>query len=81
MIYNYKIKIIFRKNYHQTIFYSFNENTTFDDLLEYIAYLIKDENICHCFIFSYYYNYKSYEINDFNAKIIDYKYILDNLYL
>lgn len=50
-------------------------------MLEYIAYLIKDKNICHCFIFSYYYNYKSYEINDFNAKIIDYKDILDNLYL
>ena len=81
MIYNCKIKVIFGKNYLQTIFYSFNENTTFDDLLEYIAYLIKDENICHCFIFSYYYNYKSYEINDFNAKIINYKDILDNLYL
>ena len=64
MIYNVQIKLTI-ENYNQiTIFYSFNENTTFEDFLEYLIYLIQDKRICHCFSFSYNYNNKTYNIND-----------------
>ena len=81
MIYNAQIKLSIEKYKPLMIYYSYNENTTFQDLLEYIIYLIQVENICFCYKFSCYYNYNQYEIKDFNTKIKDYKDFLDNLYL
>ena len=81
MIYNVKIQLTIGNGIPETIFYSFNNNTTFEDLLEYIIYLFPDKKICHCFYFSYYYKYKDYYIDDLNSKKLDYKKYLDYLYL
>ena len=81
MVYNVKIQLTIGNGITETIYYSFNNNTSFEDLLEYIIYLFPDKKICHCFYFSYYYKYKDYYINDLNSKILDYKKYLDYLYL
>ena len=53
MIFNIKVELTIQGKKPQTIFYSFNEYSTFEDLLEYIIYLFQDKTICHCFSFSY----------------------------
>ena len=78
MIYNVKIKLTIESDYPTTIFYSFNEYSTFEDLLEYIIYLFQNKTLCHCFQFSYYYEFEKYYIDGLNAKIFDY-YKLDIL--
>lgn len=81
MICNAKINLYIEEYESLTIVYSYNENTTFQDLFEYIVYLLQNENICSCYKFSTYYNYKKYEIENLNCKIKNYQAVLDNLYL
>ena len=88
MITNTEVKIYFqKKNY--SIYYSYNYNSTFQDLLEYIAYLLPELNICECFEFiaqnnnfNYYYNNnKEYFSIPNNYLISKYTSYLKGLYL
>jgi len=55
-IYKIKIYLIIESNYKIDFDYIYNKNTTFQDLLEYIAATFSFLNICSCYIFSYYNN-------------------------
>ena len=60
MFYNAQIKINIQGYGNAYINYSYHDNTCFQDLLEYVAYLIPSANICQCSKFKYYdydYNY------------------------
>ena len=48
MFYNAQIKINIQGYGNANIFYSYNDNTSFQDLLEYVAFLIPSANICQC---------------------------------
>ena len=65
MIFNIKIELTIQGKKPQTIFYSFHEYSTFEDLLEYIIYLFQDKTICHCFSFSS----KSYIFREVNISL------------
>ena len=93
MIYNDQIEINIQGHGNTSVYYSYNNDTTFQDFLEYLAYLIPNANICECSVFRYKYNYKkNYYDNYFNNqnnyhdikldnKIYEYRNILTNLYL
>ena len=49
-IYHAELTIFFLKNKFN-IKYSYNENTKFGDLLEYVAFLYPNYNFCRCFAF------------------------------
>ena len=38
------------------LYYCYNNNTTFEDLLEFVSFSYPTYNICHCFQFKNYYN-------------------------
>jgi len=61
------------------VYFSYNENTTFGDLLEFIAYNYPERNICQCFKFKYYNTSNSnyYDLS-INEKV--YNYINNNGY-
>ena len=86
MINNTEVKIfIFEKKY--SIYYSYNYKSTFQDLLEYIAYLLPELNICECFGFIalnnnfYYNNNNKYFLIPNNNLISNYTSYLKDLYL
>ena len=65
------------------LLYSFNNNTTFEDLIEFISYNYKDYDICPCFEFKIKNNYinKKQKLIDF-AKHDSYNYnFYNNFYL
>ena len=82
MIYNAQIKVNIQSYGTTEIYYSYNDNTDFQDLLEYISYLIPNANICQCSKFKYINNrdYNYYDIK-FEKKIKDFKRQFSNLYL
>ena len=51
-IYKEQLNIKIENYGYQNLFYSYNEDTTFEDLLEYISSLIPGLNICPCFYFT-----------------------------
>ena len=82
MIINKEI-IIHAGNENLKIFYSYKNNNTFSDLLEYIAYLFPNYNICHlCFNFASHNNESNQNFNISNNDLIsNYSGYLNNLYL
>ena len=52
--------------------YTYNSNTSFQDLLEYIAYLIPSANICQCSKFQYG-DYNYYKNIQLDKKLYDFK--------
>ena len=66
-------------------YYSFNNNATFSDLLEYFSFLVPHLNICTCYQFVASKNNKSIEENCFNipnqSKVGEYKEFLNNIIL
>jgi len=66
-------------------YYSFNNNATFSDLLEYFSFLVPDLNICTCYQFVASKNNKCIEENYFNiphqSKVEEYKNFLNNIIL
>ena len=72
-MYNREVKLAFGKNKVQ-IFYSFNENTKYADLFEYVSYLFPNFNLCPCFCFANNFNYinndmKLVQSNDINEPL------------
>ena len=80
MIYNAQIKVNIQGYGNADVYYSYNDNTNFQDLLEYLAYLIPIANICLCSKFSYY-NYHHYYDIKIDEKIINFKKGFNKLYL
>ena len=80
MIYNAQIKVNIQGYGNADVYYSYNDNTNFQDLLEYLAYLIPIANICLCSKFSYY-NYHHYYDIKIDEKIINFIKELNKLYL
>ena len=66
-------------------YYSFNNNATFSDLLEYFSFLVPHLNICTCYQFVASKNNKSIEENCFNiphqSKVGENKEFLNNIIL
>ena len=75
---NAKIQVYIPTLKYITLYYSYNAETTFQDLLEYIAYLFPENDICDCHKFAYHNNHYKNEISK-NYRIKDYKYNLGNL--
>ena len=72
-MYNTKVKLAFGNNKVQFV-YSFNENTKYNDLFEYVSYLFPNFNLCQCFCFANDFNYinndmKLVESNDINGPL------------
>ena len=63
-----------------SIYYSYNKNGTFQDLLEYFAFLCPNLNICQCYHFSSVSKDKYFNIPKV-SKISEYVYYLNNLIL
>ena len=84
-IYCEKISLNWDENNSFIFTYPYNQNTTFLDLLEFMAVLIPELNICPCYNFKYIQknkndkNEKNIDISNEN-KIIKYKNLLSNLY-
>ena len=88
MIYNAQIKVNIQSYGTTEIYYSYNDNTDFQDLLEYIAYLIPNANICQCSKFKYINNNVNNHFNFFNysdirldEKLMYFQSHFSNLYL
>ena len=80
MIYDAQIQVYIQNYKSIAFYYSFNNESTFEDLLEFTSYLVPAANICHCFKFKSYYNYNLFELkNDY--KILMYQDYLNNLTL
>jgi len=72
-MYNREVKLSFGKNNLQIV-YSFNENTKYADLFEYVSYLFPNLNLCPCFCFANNFNYinndmKLVQTNDINGPL------------
>ena len=85
MVYNTEVRIYMKTKYYK-FYYSYNKDTLFIDLLEYISFLFPELEICQCFEFqgnnNYYdyYNYKKQYIGN-KYKISTYSNYLSNLEL
>ena len=72
-MYNKQVNLIVGKN--KILFnYSYNDNTKFGDLLEYVSFLFPNLNLCQCFCFANNFNYinndmKLNESNDINEAL------------
>ena len=79
---NCKIDILVNDKTY-SIYYSYNDNTTFQDLLEYFSFLIPSLNICQCYNFQAFENKKNIDNNliiiSKCSKITDYQDYLKNL--
>ena len=51
------------------VFYAYNENSTFDDFLEFLTYYFPDKNFCPCYKFKGMYDFKEFMEIDMNWKI------------
>ena len=80
MVFNAQIQVNIQGYGPILLFYSYNNNSNFHDLLEYLAYLIPKAQICECFNFSFNDYFNNYEI-PFESKVLTYKNNLNNLYL
>ena len=72
-MFNKEIKLSFGK-YLLSFNYSFNKNTKFSNLLEYVSFLYPNLNLCQCFCFANDFNYinndmKLVESNDINGPL------------
>ena len=77
-MYNTQIIVNIQNQTKIKVYYSYNQNSNFQDLLEYLAYLFPDLKICECYYFSdRYYN----NIIGLEEKIDNYRYSLENLSL
>lgn len=85
--FNSEVNIYIPNNGKINIYYSYNQNSTFQDLLEYLAYIFPELDICNCFIFrfrndknnNFYFN-NDFEIDN-QYKILKYSNYLKNLNL
>ena len=48
----FKLYFEYTKNF-STFYFSFNEKTTFEQLLEFVLYIFPEKNLCNCFKFQY----------------------------
>ena len=67
----YSFDFLLEDNTNINFIYSYDSQSTFNDLLEYIAYLKPNLNICPCYKFQYkenYYSYFSNKFSDINMK-------------
>ena len=64
-----------------TIFYTINQNTTFQDLLEYFAYSYPSLKICQCYDFEIMLNNFNFYSIEKESKLVEYSNYLNNLQL
>ena len=64
-----------------SIVYTINQNTTFQDLLEYFAYLYPSLKICQCYDFEIMLNNYNYYCIEKKSKLVEYSNYLNNLQL
>ena len=64
-----------------SIVYTINQNTTFQDLLEYFAYNYPSLKICQCYDFEIMLNNYNYYCIEKNSKLVEYSNYLNNLQL
>ena len=64
-----------------SIVYTINQNKTFQDLLEYFAYLYPSLKICQCYDFEIMLNNYNYYCIEKNSKLVEYSNYLNNLQL
>ena len=57
---NCQIIITVNNNYYYKIAYSYNNNTTFQDLIEYFSSLFPSLEICPCYDFFFFFNQKKF---------------------
>jgi len=73
IMFNTEVNLTFgKKKLH--LYYSFNENTKFSDLFEYVSFLFPNFNLCNCFSFANKFNFinndmKLIETNDINEPL------------
>ena len=73
---------ISKDNQMFSIYYTFNQITTFQDLLEYFAYLYPSLKICQCYDFQVMLNNYNYFLITKETKLVEYsKYINNNNYI
>lgn len=78
---NSKINIFVKHNTY-SFSYSYNKDTTFQDLIEYFSYLCPSLNICQCYHFQLYNILMNrYQKISKNSKLSDYSSYLNNLQL
>ena len=73
-MYNKEVNLNVGKNKIIHFNYSFNDNTKFGDLLEYVSFLFPNLNLCQCFCFANNFNYinndmKLIDSNDINEPL------------
>ena len=64
-----------------SIVYTINQNTTFQDLLEYFAYIYPSLKICQCYDFEIMLNNYNYYCIEKKSKLVEYSNYLNNLQL
>ena len=64
-----------------SIVYTINQNTTFQDLLEYFAYNYPSLKICQCYDFEIMLNNYNYYCIEKKSKLVEYSNYLNNLQL
>jgi len=74
-MFNTEVNLTFGKNKIH-LYYSFNENTKYSDLFEYVSFLYPNFNLCNCFYFANKFNF----INN-DMKLIETKDIYEPLHL
>ena len=72
---------ISKDNQMFSIYYTFNQKTTFQDLLEYFAYLYPSLKICQCYDFQVMLNNYNYFLITKETKLVEYSKFLNNLQL
>lgn len=79
MSYNQQLTIYIEENNSYSIYFSYNQNTTFQDLFEFIIYSNPEKNICPCYKMQYYHNSNS-RYYDLSLNENVYNYINNNSY-
>lgn len=79
MAYNQQITIYIERSNNYSIYFSYNQNTIFQDLFEFIIYNNPEKNICPCYKMQYYNNSNgTYYDLSLNENV--YNYINNNSY-
>ena len=79
MTYNQQITIYIQSSNNYSIYFSYNQNTTFQDLFEFIIYNNPEKNICPCYKMQYY-NNSTGNYYDLSLNENVYNYINNNSY-
>ena len=81
MVYTKKIKINIENDRNISFDYIYNQNSTFEDLLEFTLNIFPESNICPCFEFKYQNNKKKLIDINKNSKINEYISKIHQFYL